>query len=159
MSPAAWWQALSQRDRRALQALAVVAVLLLGYLFNVQLEARDEARRRAEAADQSLAWMRQAAAQLVGRAPLQRAAPDGRSLLARVDAGAREAGLGGVLLRVEPVTPTQVRVYFQAAPFDMLMDWLQALGESHGVQVDELSVQRAAGAGLVDARLNLSEPR
>jgi len=150
------WDALGPRDRRALQLLAAVAVLLLGYVFMLQLDARAEARRRAEAAERTLAWMRQASAQLAGRSPAPRAAPDGRSLLARVDAGAREAGLGSALLRVEPVSPTQVRVYFQSVPFDGLVDWLQSLADSHGVRVDELSLQRAAGSGLVDARLSLS---
>jgi general secretion pathway protein M len=83
---------------------------------------------------------------------------DGRSLLARVDEGARQAGLGPVLLRVEPLSAGRVRAHFQAAPFDQLMDWLQPLGSQHGVRVEELSLQRAAGVGLVDARLTLVQP-
>ena len=52
----------------------------------------------------------------------------------------------------------RVRAHFQAAPFDQLMDWLQPLGRDHGVRVEELSLQRAAGVGLVDARLTLVQP-
>ena len=82
---------------------------------------------------------------------------DNRSLLARVDGGAREAGLGGVLLRVEPVSERQVRVYFQGAPFDRLMEWLQPTAQRFRIRVDELSIQRADGVGLVEARMTLSE--
>lgn len=157
----AWWQAQSARDRRILAIGGVLAALLLGYaLLWLPLErSRDAWRARASAADASLQWMRVAAERLREAAPAAPAlARDGRSLLAVVDSGVREAGLGGALLRVEPVSAGQVRVYFQQAGFDALMDWLQSLGSSHGVRVIELSVQRSAGVGLVDARLALESP-
>ncbi len=50
------------------------------------------------------------------------AARDGRSLLALVDATARASGVGEALLRVEPVSAAQVRVYFEGAGFDALVD-------------------------------------
>lgn len=157
----AWWQALSARDQRVLAIGGALAALLLGYaMLWLPLERnRDAWRDRASAADASLQWMRVAADRLRDAAP---AAPalvrDGRSLLAVVDAGVRDAGLGGALLRVEPVSASQVRVYFQQAGFDALMEWLQTLGASHGVRVVELSVQRSAGVGLVDVRLALEAP-
>lgn len=155
-----WWRNLAERERRLLAGGALAALLMLGYGFvwAPLHDARDDWRRRAEAADASLQWMR-AAVDRLAQQPL-RSAPvaDGRSLLARVDEGARQAGLGAVLLRVEPLAAGRVRAHFQAAPFDQLMDWLQPLGREHGVRVEELSVQRAAGVGLVDARLTLVQP-
>ncbi len=156
-----WWQAQSARDRRILLVGGVLAVLLLGYALLWLPLQRDteEWRARAAAAEANLIWMRTAAEQLRGIAPAPATAPaDGRSLLAVVDAGVREAGLGGALLRVEPVNAGQVRVYFQQAGFDALADWLQSVGNSHGVRVVELSAQRSAGVGLVDARLTLEAP-
>jgi general secretion pathway protein M len=81
----------------------------------------------------------------------------GRSLLARVDASAREAGLGSALLRAEPIGTGNVRVTFQQAGFDALMRWIETFSAQHGARVGELSVQRADGVGLVDARLTLEE--
>jgi len=49
-------------------------------------------------------------------------------------------------------------VYFQQAGFDALMDWLRDLESAHGASLTELSVQRSAGVGLVDARLTLAKP-
>lgn len=156
-----WWNGLSPRDRRTLGIGGFLALLLLGYaLVWLPMErSRDAWRERASAADTNLIWMRAAAEQLTLLSPAPTVTQsDGRSLLAVVDAGVREVGLGGALLRVEPINAQQVRVYFQQAGFDTLMDWLRSLGDSHGVRVSELSVQRAAGVGLVDARLLLETP-
>jgi general secretion pathway protein M len=155
-----WWLGLAPRERRLLGGGGLLALLMLGYglVWAPLQDARNDWQRRAEAAEASLQWMRVAVERLAQQ-PL-RAAPvaDGRSLLARIDEGARQAGLGPVLLRVEPLAAGRVRAHFQAAPFDQLMDWLQPLARDHGVRVEELSLQRAAGVGLVDARLTLVQP-
>jgi general secretion pathway protein M len=158
----AWWQNLAERERRLLQAAALVILAVLGWVLVWEPLDRSRAdwRQRAVAADANLQWMRSATEQLAR----QRAAGggmvvnDGRSLLARVDGGAREAGLGGAMLRVEPTGPDQVRVQFQQAGFDDLMQWLEQLAQQQAVRVSELSVQRAQGVGLVDARIGLEQP-
>lgn len=156
----AWWHGLADRERRLLVAGALVVLVAIGYglLWEPLAQRRTALREQVAQAEADLAWMRQAAPALAGGAAqtpvLER---DNRSLLARVDAGAREAGLGGSLLRVEPVAEGEVRVYFQGAAFDTLIGWLDAFAAAQGVQVRELSVQRATGSGLVDARLALVE--
>jgi general secretion pathway protein M len=158
----AWWQGLAERERRLLQVGAGALLLLLGWVLVWEPLDRSRAdwRQRAVAAEANLQWMRSATEQLAR----QRAAgggevvTDGRSLLARVDSGAREAGLGGALLRVEPTGPDQVRVQFQQAGFDDLVQWLEQLAQQQAVRVSELSVQRAQGVGLVDARVGLEQP-
>ena len=153
-----WWQSLSGRDQRMLRwgALLAGVLLLYGALWLPLSRDRDQWRQRAEAADSSWAFMRDALAHgAIASSPVD--SGDNRSLLARVDGGAREAGLGGVLLRVEPVSERQVRVYFQGAPFDRLMEWLQPTAQRFRIRVDELSIQRADGVGLVEARMTLSE--
>lgn len=155
----AWWGSLSARDRRIASIGAALSLLLLGWalLWEPLQRSRDEWRERAIAADRAAAWMRLAAPQVAehGAAPV--AVNDGRSLLARVDAGARENGLGGVLMRVDPVSATEVRALFQQAPFDRLVDWLSVLGAQSGVRVEALSATRVSGVGLVDARVGLRE--
>jgi general secretion pathway protein M len=137
---------------------SAMALVMLGYalVWAPLVDARNAWRERAVAADASLRWMQTAAQGLQGKV---RVAPtaDGRSLLARIDATARSSGLAGALLRVEPVTPQQVRAQFQSASFDALGDWLDALKRDQGVRLDDFSIRRAAGSGLVDARVTLSE--
>lgn len=156
-----WWRQLAERERRLLQLAAATIVLALGYLLVWEpLQAgRADWRQRALAAEANLAWMRTAADEVVARRGQvgPQTPADGRSLLARVDSGARDAGLGGALLRVEPTGPDQVRVQFQQAGFDPLMQWLESMAAREGVRVTELSVSRADGSGLVDARLALEQ--
>jgi general secretion pathway protein M len=155
------WRAMAPRERRALAlgGLALAAILAWLAIWEPLVESRELWRTRVASAETDLAWMRAAAARLQASGPVAAAVPDdGRSLLARVDASAREAGLGSALLRVEPIATGQVRVTFEQAGFDALMAWLEALSQAHGVRVTELSAQRADGVGLVDARVSLESP-
>jgi general secretion pathway protein M len=155
------WDGLAPREQRVLQLGAVALGLIVGYLalWEPLAQSRDEWRTRVVAADADLAWMRAAAPQVRAARGDGATAPisDGRSLLARADASAREAGLGDALLRVEPVSANQVRVTFERAGFDAMMRWLEMLANGHGVRVGELAVQRADGVGLVDARVSLEQ--
>lgn len=152
------WRGLAPRDQRIL-AIGIAFVLLLLVwqgLWEPLRSARDAARVRAVAAASDLATMRALAPHLQALAGV--AAPqvrDSRSLLALVDATARQSPVGDALLRVEPVAGDQVRVYFEAADFDALVRWLGELEVGQGVSVVEMSVNRAAGTGQVDARLLL----
>lgn len=155
------WDLLAPRERRALVlgALVLVIVLLWLLLWDPLSQSREQWRARVIAAESDLAWMRSAAPLVQARsAGAPRALQmDGRSLLARVDSSAKEAGLGNALLRIEPVAAGQVRLHFEQAGFDSLMRWLEALSSQYGTQVSELSVQRADGVGVVDARVGLIE--
>jgi Type II secretory pathway, component PulM len=153
------WSGLSPRDRRiaVLGAVVVAAMLAWALAWTPLIASRDSLRDEAVANAQALAWMRPASAQLaaLGGTSATRA-EDRRSLLARVDASARESGLGGSLVGVEPQDPHRVRVQFSGADFDVFAAWLEQRAAS-GIRVEELSVQRASGAGRVDARVALRE--
>lgn len=158
---AAAWQRLSPRERGLLLAAAALALLFLVWLLAWRPLAAERELLRMQVAQGAveLAWMRQAVPVLVAEAgpapsPLQQ---DDRSLLARADATARAAGLGNSLLRVDPVSATEVRVSFGDADFDLLASWLEDFASRNGAVVTELSVQRAQGVGRVDARLALRE--
>lgn len=156
-----FWQGRAPRERRMLVRGAVVLLLIALYLFAWEplRDARNGLRQRVASANADLVWMRAIAPQVAASAPTQDdGVRDTRSLLARVDASARESGLGGALLRVEPVAQGQVRVQFENVGFDALMRWVETLSTRHGTRIGELSVQRAAGVGRVDVRLSLEEP-
>lgn len=155
-----WWEALAPREQRVLRLGAVALLLIGGWLlvWEPLAKARDTWHRRVQAGENDLAWMRAHAPQLralaggsAGTTPVR----DGRSLLALVDATARASGVGDALLRVEPVAANQVRVYFEGAEFDALVQWLQELGTRQGVVLGDFNANRAAGVGRVDARLAL----
>jgi general secretion pathway protein M len=84
------------------------------------------------------------------------AGPD-RSLLARVDEGLREAGLSGVLARIEPEGDRRVRLWLEDAPFDGLIAWLERASVEQGVRLIDASVDRDMAPGLVSVRLTLEQ--
>ena len=81
----------------------------------------------------------------------------GKSLFALADATARGAALAGALKRVEPLSENSVRVSFELASFDALMNWLEGMARDFGVQATDLSIDRADGVGLVNARVTLQD--
>ena len=154
----AFWAGLSPRDQRVLMlgGLVLGAILIWLMIWEPLREARDAARSRVAAAATDLAAMRAAVPQLRAlEGSAASAVRDGRSLLALVDATARTSGVGEALLRVEPVAGGQVRVYFESAGFDVLVAWLEELEAQQGVRTGDVSIQRAAGVGRVDARMSL----
>lgn len=152
------WAALSPRDRLELRAgvIAVAAMLAWALLWWPHARSRAALREEARANAVALAWMRPAAAALAAsgraRAPARH---DARSLPARVDTGAKAAGLGAALAGIEPRSGGRVMARFAGADFDALAAWMQALPRD-GLRVEALSVQRASGSGRVDAQLSLA---
>lgn len=151
--------ALSPRDRRVLAVGAVVLVAILAWALGWAplIASRDALRKEVVANAATLAWMRHAVTRMeaIGTGATASVAGD-RSLLARVDAGARQAGLGGSLVEIEPRDTRHVRVRLAGADFDVMATWLEQTA-AHGIAIEALSVQRASGAGRVDAQVSLRE--
>ena len=158
----AWWQSLPSRDRMALAVLVAFVLVVVGWLglWRPLARAHDSLATQVTQAEADLAFMKGASGELLRlRAtgalnPLDRA---GKSLLALADASAREAGLGATLKRVEPVGEGRVNVWFEGVPFDAMAAWLEQLDQRFGIRADELTAERAAGTGTVDARVGLTE--
>ena len=149
---------LSTRDRRVLVAGAIVVAvaLFVALVLLPLLDSRAALRAEMAANAQALAWMRPAVARLTAAGSRPAAPADGRPLLVRVDASVRAAGLGASVGGIEPVDRQRIRVQFSGADFDVLSQWLLQ-SSIDGVQIEELSVQRASGAGRVDAHVSLLE--
>ncbi|MGD8630150.1 MAG: type II secretion system protein M [Gammaproteobacteria bacterium] len=156
----AWFEGLDQRERLLVMAgSALLAVFLVIVL--VWLPVRSGYNSlKASVAEQrdTAAWMQRSAQQL---AELKRSGGTaavglgGRSLLAVTDSTARAGGLGAELKRVEPEGRDSVRVWLDGAPFDVLVKWLTTLNSTHGILVDNATLERTESAGRVDARLTL----
>jgi len=157
-----WWRNLSARDRGLLQFVVVLMGLLMywAFIWNPTITARRGLHVRIAQAEQDLAYMHQAAAELRALGAGGSAGVferGGRSLLALADGTAREARLGHAIKRIEPVASGRVNVFLEAAEFDQLAVWLERLQSAYGVRVDEYSLQRAEGAGKVEGRVSLME--
>lgn len=160
---AEWWQKQSERDRRVLAVGAAVVALLLAWAFvwYPLARAREQLESRVEHERTDLAWMLRSGGELQDlRAKGARGKVDrqGKSLFALADVTARGAGLGAALKRVEPTGPKSVRASFEAANFDALIGWVDALARDYAVQTTDFSADRVEAIGTVNARVVLEEP-
>lgn len=158
----AWWQGLATREQRIVGIGAIAVALLLGwaFLWHPLAMKRAELRQSVESERRDLAYVQVAAGEVARlRTAATRSRPDrqGRSLLALADATARSAGLEAALKRVEPVGTNSVRVTFEIASFDRLVDWIESLARDYGIEATDLSADRADGIGLVNARVTLQD--
>ena len=158
-----WYAGLAGRDRLALQILA--AALLLFVLFYVvyqpALEYRERARTASEDAYGNLLWMQSHAddarrlSALTGAGSAGRFDPSaGQSLLSV--AGSEASRFGLTLQRFEPRGEDRINVWLDDVPFDAMMRWLQALQQTHGIRIEQISVDRGDVPGIIRARLSLA---
>jgi len=159
---AAWWQGLSAGERRILSVGAPIAVLLLGWalVWHPLAARRTELEQTIDNQRRDLAYVHQGATE-IGRLQVtgkqSRGDRQGKSLLALADATARSSGLETSLKRVEPVGSRSVRVSFEGANFDAMVQWIEALSKNYAVEASDLSADRADGIGLVNARVTLQD--
>jgi len=157
-----WWNALQPRERSMLAIGGVVCAILLAWAFvwHPLALARTGAHVRVERARDDVTWMRSMIGQaneLHSQGSRGHVERQGKSLLALADASARSAGLSGALKRVEPTGGNSVRVSFEVANFDVLIEWLSQLARDYGVRVSDFSADKVEGIGLVNARVTLEE--
>jgi general secretion pathway protein M len=155
-----WLEGLDSRERLLVMAGAALLVVFLVFVL-VWLPVRSGYNNlKTSVAEQrdTAAWMQRSAQQLEEIRRSGGAAATGlggRSLLAVTDSTARAGGLGAELKRVEPEGRDSVRVWLDGASFDVLVTWLATLNSTHGIQVDNATLERSETAGRVNARMTL----
>lgn len=152
------WQAMPQRDQRALAALTLFFVLVSGWLFVVApvLDYAGNSRTELERVQADFAWMQANAGQArqAGSGASQLA--PGQSLLSVINASAQESGLN--LQRFEPDGDSRVRVTLENAVFTDVMRWIVLLQQRYGIGVDQFNADPQAQPGVVNIRLTLGRP-
>lgn len=156
------WHGREPREQRILAIGALVVVLLLAWalVWHPLSRAQQDLSARLSARQQDLSFMQQAKSQLQSLRQRDEAGGSqrqGRSLLALADASARKAGLGPNIKRIEPLDDKRIRLEYKAADFDVLIAWLSDLKWHYGIDTDDVSLDRAASTGQVNARLTLRE--
>ena len=154
-----WYLGLESRERLVVAVGTVVVALLLiwGLVLSPIYGASAAAAQRVDDKRATLAFLRDAAAELAGAPALASQGPDmsGQSLVVVVDRSARAAGLGAALTRNQPVGDDGIRVRMENAAFDALAAWLGTLSTSAGLAIEAASFERAPDEGRVNATLTL----
>lgn len=157
----AWWDSLSLRERGLIGGGIALTLALLIYALAWQPFQTSYRRLQHSVVEQraDLAWMQQAAQEVQRLSGTSnsgsKTANDGRSLLTRVDQTARAAGFGPALKRIAPQGENQISVQLDAVEFDKLIPWLGALERNQHILIANLTVDRTAAPGRVNARLVL----
>ena len=152
-----WFTGLALRERTMVSIAAVVVVLALVYAVAWGPLASSVSRLQQSVEEQQALkqWMQQSAAEVNQLRGAAGAAADHRSLLAVVDQTAKQSQLGPAVKRIEPDGQELVRVSLEQVSFDDMMTWLGSLQRSSGVSVADLSIDRQADSGRVNARITL----
>jgi general secretion pathway protein M len=151
----AWYEGLSERDRRIVLtgAVVVVILLILGTVLPLNRSIA-QAQKRVTSKQGDLAFIQNAAPQLAAAGPTGNFA-SGESLIVLVDNSARESGLGKALASSQPTGDRGLRVRFEGVAFDGMVAWLARLAQNHGVSVESAEIESAGEPGLVNAGLVL----
>ena len=152
----AWFDSLERRERIVLSVGAVVVSLIIawGLIWTPLRNAATELGDAVSQKNQLLVTLQRAEALSTAGTPIV-AGGAGQSLVLLVDQTHRAHGLTGTLSRNQPDGTDGIRVTFQAASFDSLVDWLVTLQNNHGVSVESANFDRTRQAGLVGATLVL----
>jgi general secretion pathway protein M len=151
-----WWSGLQPRERRIVIAGAGALALILLYaaIWLPLAGGRAELRGRVAENQATLNWMQQAVRQVQQLRGAGAARPaTGQSLLALVDQTAKQQQLAGVVKRIEPAGQEGVRVWVEQAEFDTLLTWFELLQRDHNVRIKNITVERGAVDGRVNARM------
>jgi general secretion pathway protein M len=152
----AWYENLSERDRRVV-GIGGVVVLVLALLaivlpLNTQISL---AHKRITTKQGDLAFIQSVAPQVAAAGPGAAGAANAESLVVLIDSSARESGLGKSLASSQPTGDKGLRIRLDKAPFDALVAWLARLSQQHGVRVESAEIESAGEVGLVNAGLVL----
>jgi general secretion pathway protein M len=154
-----WYLGLESRERVFVLIGGVLAAVFLfwGLVINPLYGASAATASRIESKQNTLAFLRGAAAELAAAGHAPAAQPDlaGQSLVVIVDRSARAAGLGTALTRNQPVGEDAISVRMENAAFDNLARWLDAINASSGLAIESASFDRTPEDGRVNASLVL----
>lgn len=152
-----WFKKLQQREQLVLSIGSILGgVIILWAFVWVPLSTGASALRDTVVEKQLLAASLHQADVLARNAPTQNQLENAAaSLVLVVDQTLRAHSLASRLQRNQPDGPDGIRVTFQEASFDSLVEWLIVLHQSHGVGVESANFDSDRQTGLVSATLVL----
>lgn len=149
------WSELQPRDQRILRYSAVIAILLLFYLFVIDPvhSSRDNAEQRLRSAQEAYAVAQRQASDLKAAASGSSSSNSG-SLLTQVESSAQQQGLRNTLKSLQPSSDNQIQVSLEGASYEQLMQWLSSLRQQ-GVRAQRVDIQQDRNSELLGVQLLL----
>jgi len=157
-----WFRNLERREQWVIVGggLVLAAVLFLLLVVRPLYAGTARLAERVEEKQQLVVWMHSIVPELRAAGPAMQgaAAASGDSLVVVVANTAAASDLRQFLKQNQPAGESSIRVRFEAAPFDQLVQWLGMLQLQHGVRIDSASFDGGVQPGVVTASLVLERP-
>lgn len=158
-----WWQQLAPREQMMVAGCAVFIVLAMIWSMVIQplytgrtLLAQEVATKQGQLANfQELAGRFAPAVSGASPAPGNNSGNSNESIVVIIDRTTRNRAIAPYLKRNQPEGTAGVRLRFEGAPFDELVEWLGELSQSYGLVAVTANFDEA-GTGRVNCSLVLT---
>jgi general secretion pathway protein M len=156
-----WWEQLAPRERIMVSVCGVFISVALIWSMVIRPVYSGSAQLKEEVASKQaqLANLQELAGRIAPSSPGQPTTRRGSndSIVVVIDRTTRERSLADYLKRNQPEGDSGVRLRFEGAPFDPLVEWLGELNQAYGMITVSASFDEA-GPGRVNCSIVLQRP-
>jgi type II secretory pathway component PulM len=156
-----WWAQLAPRERILVAVCGVFIVLALIWSLGIQPLYKGSAKLQEKVASKQsqLANLQELASQVSSTAgdSVSGASRTNESIVVVIDKTTRNSSLANYLKRNQPEGTNGVRLRFEGAPFDGLVQWLGELNKTYGMTMVSASFDDS-GPGRVNCSIVLTRP-
>ena len=155
-----WFYKLAPRERLLVSIAAVLAGITLIVILGIRPIISNAAKGHERVSDKRelLFEIERVAKQIGPQNGSGKGAPgvDNQSLVVIVDRTTRSHGLAPYLKRNQPDGSSSIRLRFEDAPFDAVIEWLGIIKNQHGLITTAANIDKSGVAGRVNCNLTLS---
>ena len=155
-----WFYKLAPRERLLVSIAAVLAGITLIVMLGIRPIISNAAKGHERVSDKrELLFEIERVAKRIGpQNGSGKGAPgvDNQSLVVIVDRTTRSHGLAPYLKRNQPDGSSSIRLRFEDAPFDAVIEWLGIIKNQHGLITTAANIDKSGVAGRINCNLTLS---
>jgi type II secretory pathway component PulM len=156
-----WWTQLAPRERNLVAVCGVFIVGALIWTLGIQPLYKGSAKLAEQVVEKEsqLANLQELASQISpgGDSKTSATASTNESIVVVIDKTTRSRSLAAYLKRNQPEGTNGVRLRFEGAPFDVLVQWIGELNKTYGMSMVSASFDDA-GTGRVNCSIVLNRP-
>ena len=156
-----WWTQLAPRERILVAVCGVFVAGALIWTMGIQPLYKGSAKLADQVVEKEsqLANLQELASQISpgGDSTTSATASTNESIVVVIDKTTRSRSLAAYLKRNQPEGTNGVRLRFEGAPFDALVQWIGELNKGYGMSMVSASFDEA-GAGRVNCSIVLNRP-
>ncbi len=154
----AYFTSLNPREQQMVLVSIVVLLLFLPYqfIYTPFQDSLSNMSSKTDAAVQNINWMKSKSIEVRKLSGGNSSRSSKQSLLTLVETTTKKHKLNKSIRKVQPVGSTNVKVWLDEVAFDNVMRWLDSLVVTHGLSIQDITVEKQSDTGIVNARINMS---